>query len=177
MRHPHHDRRHARPEHNHEHRHRRGGRLARVLEHGDLRLLILHLIAEKPRHGYELIKAIGDLAGGDYAPSPGVVYPTLTMLEELGQVQSTAEGARKSYSLTPAGADILAEQEKPIAELLARIANARPREPDAPIVRAGENLRTAIRLKLGREERSPALIRKIADIMDAAAREIEDLAL
>ncbi len=181
MRHSHHDRRHARPDHTHEARHerghRRGGRLARVLEHGDLRLLILHLIAEKPRHGYELIKAIGDLAGGDYAPSPGVVYPTLTMLEELGQVESTADGARKSYAITPTGTELLTEQAQPIADLLARIANARPREPEAPIVRANENLRTAIRLKLGRAENSPALVRKIADIMDAAAREIEDIAL
>jgi hypothetical protein len=82
-----------------------------------------------------------------------------------------------SYAITPTGTELLTEQAQTIADLLARIANARPREPDAPIVRANENLRTAIRLKLGRAESSPALVRKIADIMDAAAREIEDLAL
>jgi DNA-binding PadR family transcriptional regulator len=187
--HEHHtyDRRHARPDDHrglHEGRgsrqdrgHRgRGGRLARFLEHGDLRLLVLHLIAEKPSHGYELIKAIETLAGGDYAPSPGIIYPTLTLLEELGQVESMAEGARKRYAITPGGTAHLTEQAQTLAALLARIDSARPRTPDAPIVRAGDNLRQAVRLKLNAAEHTPALIRQIADIMDSAARQIEDLA-
>jgi DNA-binding PadR family transcriptional regulator len=182
--HQNHDRRHARADHHHGRRedrlergHRgRGGRLARFLEHGDLRLLVLHLIAEKPSHGYELIKAIETLAGGDYAPSPGIIYPTLTLLEELGQVESMAEGARKRYAITPGGTAHLTEQAQTLAALLARIDSARPRTPDAPIVRAGDNLRQAVRLKLNAAEHTPALIRQIADIMDSAARQIEDLA-
>ena len=68
------------------HRMHRGGRggMGRFFAHGDLRLVLLNLIAEKPRHGYELIKAIEEAAGGAYSPSPGVIYPTLTLLEELG---------------------------------------------------------------------------------------------
>ena len=67
-------------------RHGHGGRsgLGRFFAHGDLRLVILHLIAEKPRHGYEIIKAIEEQVGGAYSPSPGVIYPTLTLLEEIG---------------------------------------------------------------------------------------------
>src|SRR3982751_4377356 len=103
--HPHlgHGRRFARGEHGLDLRpwghggHGRGGRsgLARFFAQGDLRLVILHLIAEKPRHGYELIKAIEERVAGAYSPSPGVVYPTLTLLEELGYVTvSTGDSAK-----------------------------------------------------------------------------------
>ncbi len=126
-----HGRRFARgPEHEHEgRRHGRGGRLARLLEHGDLRMLVLHLINEKPRHGYEIIKAIEELAGGGYAPSPGVVYPTLTLLEELGQIAGTAEGSRKSYAMTEAGVAALAENQAAVEAILSRIAATQPHEP------------------------------------------------
>jgi DNA-binding PadR family transcriptional regulator len=153
----------------------RGGRLARFLEHGDLRLLVLHLINEKPRHGYEIIKAIEDLAGGAYAPSPGVIYPTLTMLEELGQVESTTEGTRKNFVITPAGAEALAENQDAVNLLLSRIAAAQPREVAAPVIRAMENLRTALRLKLEAKPATPEATRKIADLLDATARQIEEL--
>jgi DNA-binding PadR family transcriptional regulator len=137
-------------------------------------MLILHLINEKPRHGYEIIKAIEDLAGGAYAPSPGVVYPTLTLLEELGQVTSTTEGTRKSFGITETGKAALAADQDAVKTILARIAAAQPREAAAPIIRAMENVKTALRLKLGREA-APELSRKIADLLDAAARQIEDL--
>jgi DNA-binding PadR family transcriptional regulator len=164
--------------HEHEHgagRFGRGGRLARFLEHGDLRLLVLHLINEKPRHGYEIIKAIEDLAGGAYAPSPGVIYPTLTLLEELGQVESTAEGTRKSFAITPSGAELLAANQGLVDALLGRIKASQPREAGAPVIRAMENLRTALRLRLGQRETAPETTRKIADILDNAARQIEEL--
>ena len=85
----------------------RGGRgdLARFFAHGDLRLVILHLIAEKPRHGYEIIKAIEERVGGAYSPSPGTVYPTLTLLEELGHVTVTpGEGTKRLHTITAGGA-------------------------------------------------------------------------
>src|SRR5215813_5635313 len=82
----------------------RGGRMGRVFDHGDLRYVLLQLIADKPRHGYELIKAIEEKFGGMYSPSPGVIYPTLTLLEELGHVrQEAATGTKKLYSITPEG--------------------------------------------------------------------------
>ncbi len=158
-----------------EHPFARGGRLARLLEHGDLKMLVLHLINEKPRHGYEIIKAIEDLAGGAYAPSPGVVYPTLTLLEEIGQVESTMEGSRKSFAITPAGAEVLAENKGAVEAILARIAASQPREQALPVIRAMENLKTALRLKLGGRATSADAARKIADALDAAARQIEEI--
>src|ERR1700691_948695 len=83
----------------HRHGHWRGMRGGRFFDHGDLRFLILKLIADKPRHGYELIKAIEEQFGGAYSPSPGVIYPTLTMLEELGYAVVTAEGNKKAYTI------------------------------------------------------------------------------
>ena len=84
---------------------RRGGR---VFGHGGLRLVLLRLIADKPRHGYELIKAIEERLGGSYSPSPGVVYPTLTLLEEMGHVTVSAEGGgRKLHTITDAGREHL----------------------------------------------------------------------
>ena len=154
-------------------RHFGHGRPARMLEHGDLRMLVLHLISEKPRHGYEIIKAIEDLAGGAYAPSPGVVYPTLTLLEEIGQVSSTAEGARKSFTLTEAGAEALSASQDAVKAILARIAVIPNREAGLPVLRAMENLRTCLRLKLGAGPLSAETTRKIADTLDAAARTIE----
>ncbi len=174
------ERRFARPphhEHDHgdRHRHRGGrdGRLARLFEHGDLKMLILHLIAEKPRHGYEIIKAIEDLAGGAYAPSPGVIYPTLTLLEEIGHTVSTTEGSRKRYEITETGKTSLAENQDAVTAILTRIAASQPREAAMPVMRAMENLKTALRLKLAQD--APAeTTRKIADALDEAARKIED---
>src|SRR5579872_6788926 len=68
------------PEHR---RHWGGGREGRVFDHGDLRLVIMALLEEKPRHGYEIIKALEERVGEGYSPSPGVIYPTLTLLEEV----------------------------------------------------------------------------------------------
>jgi len=171
--HPHTERRFAR--HEHGHRFSRGGRLARFLEHGDLRLLILHLISEKPRHGYEIIKAIEELAGGAYAPSPGVVYPTLTLLEELGQVESTAEGARKSYSITQAGAEALAANQAEVDILLGKIKAAQPEHDATPIFRAMENLANVLRMKVRARASSPEVVGKITEILDTIARKIEEL--
>jgi DNA-binding PadR family transcriptional regulator len=182
---PHHNERHgerrfAHPPH-HEHdageRHLRGsreGRLVRLFEHGDLKMLILHLIAEKPRHGYEIIKAIEDLAGGAYSPSPGVIYPTLTLLEEIGQITNTTVGARKNYAITEPGKTALTENQHAVTAILARIAASQPRETAMPVMRAMENLKTALRLKFGRNDPTAETIRKVVEALDAAARTIEE---
>ena len=82
-----------------------GGRFrGRVFDSGDLRFVILRLIAEKPSYGYEIIKEIEERLGGSYAPSPGVVYPTLTLLEELGYVTvSVGDGTKKLHTITAEG--------------------------------------------------------------------------
>jgi DNA-binding PadR family transcriptional regulator len=87
-----------------------GGRGGRMFGHGDLRLVLLSLIAEKPRHGYDLIRAIEEKFGGAYAPSPGAVYPTLTLLAEQDYIAAeAASGTRKLYQITDAGRDFLDE--------------------------------------------------------------------
>src|ERR1700730_12262169 len=97
----------------------------RILDHGDLRYLLLHLIAEKPHHGYELIKAIEETFGGMYSPSPGVIYPTLSMLEELGHIVPQAvDGTKKAYAATEAGKAFLAGNRPAVDRVLARMATA-----------------------------------------------------
>src|SRR5262245_66408187 len=82
-----------------------GGRRRRVFDSGELRLVLLKLIADQPRHGYELIRAIEELTGGSYVPSPGMVYPTLTLLQDMGQIEEAASGGtRKAFAVTPDGA-------------------------------------------------------------------------
>jgi DNA-binding PadR family transcriptional regulator len=98
----------------------RGGG-GRLLGHGDLRLLLLALIAEKPRHGYDLIRAIEEKFAGAYSPSPGAIYPLLTMLEEQDLVRSTAEGAKKLYAVTPDGEAWLKENDAAVQGILTRI--------------------------------------------------------
>lgn len=85
------------------------GRMGRFLGQGQIRFLVLHLIAEEPRHGYELIKAIEELSEGFYAPSPGVIYPTLSYLEEGGFVEARSDGNKKSYAITDEGKTYLQE--------------------------------------------------------------------
>ncbi len=156
---------------------RGGGRRERVFEQGDLRLLLLQLIAEKPSHGYELIKAVEDSVGGAYAPSPGVVYPTLTWLEDLGYAKPLeAEGGKKLYAITPEGQAWLDSQAEAVESLKARIeaVAAASRGREAPqLVRAMENLRTALRLRLSRGPLDETQVTAIADALDAAAKAVE----
>jgi DNA-binding PadR family transcriptional regulator len=84
----------------------RGGgafRAGKMLADGDLRLIVLALLADAPRHGYDIIKVLEEKSSGIYSPSPGVVYPTLTYLEEAGYVTAASEGNKKTYTITPAG--------------------------------------------------------------------------
>src|SRR5271170_4546359 len=101
-------------------RHVRGGRF---FDRGDLRFVLLHLIGEKPSHGYELITAIEEKLGGMYSPSPGVIYPTLTLLEELGYVRSeTGDGTKKLYTITPEGRAFMQANQPQVDAILARMA-------------------------------------------------------
>src|ERR1700730_5787987 len=97
-------------------------RARRMLAQGDLRLIALALIAEQPRHGYETIKVLEDKTAGWYSPSPGIVYPTLTYLEEAGYVTAQADGAKKLYTITEEGRTHLAENQDFVDAVLARLA-------------------------------------------------------
>ena len=99
-----------------------GLRAARVIASGDLRLIILALLKEKPRHGYEIIKALEEHSSGMYTPSPGMVYPALTYLEEMGHAAVEAEGTKKLYRITEAGAAYLEEHRRSVDETLEQLA-------------------------------------------------------
>lgn len=159
----------------------RGGRGGgRLFSHGGLRLVLLHLIAQQPRHGYELIKAIEESVNGTYSPSPGVVYPTLTLLEEMGYIrvqQSAVDSQRKSYETTDAGREYLTENEDSITELLARLATRRERAEEMPpqVMRALHNFKYAVHLRLGGEPLTTEQANAFAAILDAAAQQLERL--
>src|ERR1700739_667357 len=97
-------------------------RAGRMLATGDLRLIALALIAEQPRHGYEIIKVLEDKTAGWYSPSPGIVCPTLTYLEEVGYVTAQAEGAKKLYTITDEGRAHLQENRDFVDAVLDRLA-------------------------------------------------------
>lgn len=149
----------------------------RFFEQGQLRLVLLALINEAPRHGYELIKAIEDRLGGGYSPSPGVIYPTLTLLNELGYATvSDTEGARKLYTITPEGEAHLAENKAMVEAIFSRIARAfASAEGGRPpqVVRAIENLKTALRMKLSTAPLTAPQAEAIAEALDQAVRAIE----
>jgi DNA-binding PadR family transcriptional regulator len=154
------------------------GRGGRFFEHGALRLVILAMMAEKPYHGYELIKEIEDKVGGSYTPSAGVVYPTLTLLEETGLIEVAAsEGNKKLYAITDAGRQTIEANRPQIDAMFARMSEAGRRHGgsrDPRILRAIENLKLALRLKLGTElddTRTAAL----AALLDETVTRIEKL--
>ena len=159
--------------------HRGGGRMGRMFGPGELRLFLLHLLGRQQRHGYELIKAIEELSGGHYAPSPGVVYPTLSLLVDEGLIAEVpGEGARKAFAATPAGDAELVGKDEAIAAIRARLeglAEMRGREASPPVMRAMSNLKLALRQRAMAGALDQDTAHKIADILDDAARKIERL--
>jgi DNA-binding PadR family transcriptional regulator len=155
---------------------RGGPRGGRPLDQGDLRHILLDLIAQKPRHGYELIKAIEEAMEGHYSPSPGVVYPTLTLLEETGLISAEVQGVKKLYSLTDEGRAHLEQERAAIDAAKARMEEARRRfgpRPSAEIGRAMHNLGAALSMRLRRGPLSQQELRAVVDAIDAAARGVE----
>ena len=139
-------------------------RTGRMLAQGDLRLIMLVLIAEQPRHGYEIIKVLEEKTEDWYSPSPGIVYPTLTFLEEVGYVTAQAEGAKKLYSITAAGRAYLAQNRDLANTVLDRLA--------AVGERAARWRRTSDRDS--EKRRLPPLVAAALDnLREAAAKTIE----
>ena len=154
----------------------RGGRM---FEQGDLRYVILHLLEEKPRHGYEIIKALEEKFGGAYAPSPGTVYPTLQLLEDLGyaRMMPIAEG-KKVYEITDAGRAHLAENRDTVDSIFDRISKLVGHFLDEPMTEVHGAFRRAGKAAYSRATdgvQNAALLKQIAEILDRAAREIEAL--
>jgi DNA-binding PadR family transcriptional regulator len=161
----------------HEGGRRWGGRgSGRPFDHGEIRFVILALIAEKPRHGYEIIKAVEEQFGGSYTPSPGVVYPTLTMLEESGNATVEEIGGKKSYTITEQGRQFLAANRTSTDAAMGRMREQGSREGmgRAPqLVRAVHNLKLALRLRQQSGPMTEEQLQKIVAAIDAAAIAIE----
>jgi len=108
-----------------------------VFSHGSLRLYLLSLLAESPKHGYELIRALSDRFGGTYSPSAGTIYPRLAKLEEEGLVTKSSDGRKTVYAITDAGRSELAERESELNSIEDEVTDSVRRLADE--VRAGVN--------------------------------------
>ena len=149
-----------------------------MFESGELRLVLLKLVADEPRHGYDLIRAIEELTQGEYAPSPGVVYPTLTLLQDMGLIEEAAgEGPRKPFQVTDEGRQHLEEKSGEVDALLARLEDLAPKPSHggASIGRATSNLMAAIHNRVSRHGWDEELTHEITMILDEAAQRIERL--
>src|SRR3954451_10234465 len=156
------------------------GRAARLFEQGDLKYVILRLLEEKPRHGYEIIKELETRFGGSYAPSPGTVYPTLTMLEDLGYARVTPEeGGKKIYEITDEGRAHLAEHSGTVNDIFDRIARFVEGFTDTPMMDlngAFQRLARATFKTATAQIHDKERIEKIREIIQRAADEIEQVA-
>ena len=158
---------------------RRGGR-RRLFDNSELRLLLLDLIRQEPRHGYELIREIEALSGGIYVPSPGMVYPALTLMTEMEHIaEQPSEGTRKRFAITAEGEAWLAEQAKEHDAVLVRLkgmaAKAASSVDHAPVRRAMENLKAALRIRLQKEGADHDTMLDVAALIDEAAAKVERL--
>ncbi len=146
---------------------------------GELRLLLVALLTGEARHGYDLIRAVEELSGGGYAPSPGVVYPTLALLVDEGLIADVpGAGARKAFAATAEGAALVAARGDAIAAIKARLATcaeASGRAANPVIMRAMTNVKLALRGRVHAPGFDDSAAHRIADILDDAARRIERL--
>lgn len=160
---------------------RRGGpfRGGRMFEQGDLKYVILQLLEEKPRHGYEIIKALEERFGGMYSPSAGTVYPTLTLLEDLGFAKVTVEeGGKKVYSITDEGRAYLGENKSAVDDIFGRIADlgaAFLSDAMLEVNRAFKEVGRATYRGAPRVFRDRETAAKIREVLERAAREIDEI--
>ena len=148
-------------------------------ERGEIRYLVLDAIKERPRHGYEVIQHIEERAKKSYRPSPGVIYPTLTLLQDMGRIEeATAAGPRKAFAITADGTAELEAKKPEVEALFARLAELaaqRERTDGGPVRRAMGNLRTVLLDRLSRDGVQSETMHEVAAILDEAARKIERL--
>jgi len=157
-----------------------GGRRPRMFEQGDLKYVILRLLDEKPRHGYEIIKELEERFGGAYSPSPGTVYPTLTMLEDLGYARATPEeGGRKIYEISEAGREHLREHKGTVEDIFDRIAQFGAGffgEAMGEVHRAMGDVARAVYSQAPRLAGDSERLNRVRDVLRRAATELEELA-
>ena len=151
-------------------------------ERGDLKYVILEQLKDKPAHGYELMRALEERFGGLYTPSPGAVYPTLQMLEDMGYVSSVQQDGRKVYSITDAGRSFMNERQPQVDEVFNRMKERWGAEWGPQAQRLMHDLRNDMR-DLGRSVASearnrwpdPEQQRRIRDVISRAKTEIQSI--
>lgn len=156
-----------------------GGRRKRrekMLEASEIRLLMLHFLEQRAAHGYELIKSVEELSKGEYSPSPGIIYPNLTLLEEMEAIQVVdVQATRKAYRLTPAGRAQLAEQREMVLSLIARLSSLAVlvNNRSIPAVeQAIHGLKVALNRRLAQEDISDAALQTLIQALHDAAEKI-----
>lgn len=156
-----------------------GGRRKRrekMLEASEIRLLMLHFLELRAAHGYELIKSVEELSKGEYSPSPGIIYPNLTLLEEMEAIQVVdAQATRKAYRLTPAGKAQLADQRETVSGLIVRLSSlavlVNNRRIPA-VEQAIHGLKVALNRRLAQEDISDAALQTLIQALHDAAEKI-----
>jgi DNA-binding PadR family transcriptional regulator len=155
-----------------------GGRRGRMFDGGELKLVLLGLIGEAPRHGYDLIREIEDRTGGAYAPSPGVIYPTLTLLDDMGLIEGIADGSKKQFAITEEGRaelDAKSGELKTLMDRLAELGAQRAKTDTGPVSRAMGNLRAVLANRVTAEGVTPETLHDIAALLDEVAQKVERL--
>lgn len=154
-------------------RHRR----EKLFDAHEIRLLIVYFLSQNSAHGYELIKSIEALAKGEYVPSPGIIYPNLTLLEEMGAIQAAeSQTGKKAWQLTEEGKASLEQQSNDVAAILKRLESlgvlgGNRRIPE--VQRAIHNFKVALNSKLANSDIPQETLYKIIDTLDQAAKDIE----
>lgn len=152
-------------------------RREKMLDASDIRLLILHFIASGSTHGYELIKAIESLSKGEYSPSPGIIYPNLSLLEEMNCIVARDPlAARKAFSLTAKGEDVVERESAVLTAIIERLSSMavlvnNRRIPE--VERAIHNFKSALNGRLSHASLSQQTLYDIIDALDDAAKKIE----
>ncbi|MDI9092154.1 PadR family transcriptional regulator [Providencia hangzhouensis] len=158
----------------------RGKGLRRLFDHGDLHIMVLSLVAKKPSYGYEIIKDIQEASNGLYVPSPGVIYPTLTLLEEQGFLESQiVERNRKSFTITPEGSAHLAQNKEIEAVIARKLAKARDMQQGSNLAEdievAVSRFKALLRHKMVLKQLNEEQTRQIASIINDAVKQIEEV--
>ena len=150
-----------------------------MFEQGDLKYVILRLLAEKPRHGYEIIKEMEERFSGAYAPSAGTVYPTLTLLEDLGYATVTPqEGGKKVYAITPEGEKYLEENKSAVEDIFERISefgSSFLSEAVMDVNKAFGRVARATYTTVPWQSGDKSVVEEIKQVLERAATEIEEI--
>ena len=147
-------------------------------DRGLVRYLVLDAIAKQPRHGYEIIQVIGERSGGAYRPSPGVVYPTLQMLEELGHARTVTKDERKVYAITDEGRRDLQEHAGEVADFYEGNTYGRWEDNADDVAKLMKRIGHMMRLfkhAMRRGTVRPSTTRKMYGILDEALGKLEEL--